>query len=138
MLEYTTIDNPRPSFGLIVHHTDAVREYAYDKAPKSSGKLVEALADAPKRGWTVVDMKRDWNEVFSDKSVTAIDVLLEPDDVMQAQSQEVNAQLRRVFPDSFPIYCLACSSNTSAGQNAKRGGTSLRNLLSPCTQVAPT
>jgi hypothetical protein len=56
MLEYTTINNPRASFGLIVHHTDAQREYAYDPGPKSSGKLVEALRDAPKRGWTVVDM----------------------------------------------------------------------------------
>lgn len=64
MLEYTTIANPSPSFGLIVHHTDADREYAYDAKPKSSGKLVEALADAPKRGWTVVDMKKDWKSVF--------------------------------------------------------------------------
>ncbi|MGA6926959.1 MAG: HAD family hydrolase [Desulfosarcina sp.] len=64
MLEYTTIANPHPSFGLIVHHTDAEREYAYDAHPKSSGKLVEALADAPKRGWTVVDMKEDWKQVF--------------------------------------------------------------------------
>jgi phosphoglycolate phosphatase-like HAD superfamily hydrolase len=64
MLEYTTIGNPRPGFGLIVHHTDAEREYAYDAKPKSSGKLVEALADAPKRGWTVVDMKKDWKTVF--------------------------------------------------------------------------
>lgn len=65
MLEYTTVGNPRPSFGLIVHHTDAAREYAYDSRPKSSGKLVEALADAPRRGWTVVDMKRDWKRVFA-------------------------------------------------------------------------
>jgi hypothetical protein len=65
MLEYTTIDNPRPSLGLIVHHTDAVREYAYDKDAKSSGKLVTALADAPARGWIVVDMKNDWAEVFA-------------------------------------------------------------------------
>lgn len=64
MLEYTTIDNPRPSFGLIVHHTDAVREYAYDAEPKSSGKLVTALAAAPKNKWTVVDMKADWKTVF--------------------------------------------------------------------------
>ncbi len=64
MLEYTTINNPRLSFGLLVHHTDAEREYAYDKDAKSSGKLVTALADAPKRGWVVVDMKRDWNKVF--------------------------------------------------------------------------
>lgn len=47
MLEYTTIANPRPSFGLIIHHTDADREYAYDARPKSSGKLVDALAEAP-------------------------------------------------------------------------------------------
>ena len=44
MLEYTTINNPRASFGLIVHHTDAEREYAYDAHPKSSGKLVEGGA----------------------------------------------------------------------------------------------
>ena len=65
MLQYTTISNPRPSFGLIVHHTDAEREYAYDAKPKSSGKLVEALTEAPARGWSVVDMKKDWHRVFS-------------------------------------------------------------------------
>ena len=46
MLQYTTINNPRPSFGLIVHHTDAERDYAYDAVTKSSGKLVEALKEA--------------------------------------------------------------------------------------------
>ena len=66
MLEYTTIDNPRPSLGLLVRHTDADREYAYDAKPKSSGKLVEALADAPQHGWIVVDMEKDWAEVFAD------------------------------------------------------------------------
>ena len=65
MLEYTTIKNPRPSLGMIVHHTDAEREYAYDSDPKSTGKLVQALADAPKRGWIVVDMKNDWSQVFA-------------------------------------------------------------------------
>jgi hypothetical protein len=65
MLEYTTIGNPRPSLGLIVHHTDAEREYAYDKEAKSSGKLVTAFAAAPERGWIVVDMKNDWAEVFT-------------------------------------------------------------------------
>jgi phosphoglycolate phosphatase-like HAD superfamily hydrolase len=65
MLEYTTIDNTRPSLGVIIHHTDAEREYAYDAKPKSSGKLVTALAEAPKRGWIVVDMKNDWAEVFT-------------------------------------------------------------------------
>lgn len=64
MLQWTTIGRT-PSFGLIVHHTDAEREYAYDAHPKSSGKLVEALKEAPTRGWTVVDMRQDWNRVFA-------------------------------------------------------------------------
>jgi len=64
MLEYTTIGNPLPSFGLIVHHTDADREYAYDANPTSSGKLTTAIEAAPRHGWTIVDMKRDWKVVY--------------------------------------------------------------------------
>ena len=65
MLQYTTMCNPHPSLGLIVHHTDAEREYAYDVETKSTGKLVRALREAPERGWLVVDMRRDWQTVFS-------------------------------------------------------------------------
>jgi len=65
MLQYTTIKNPHPSFGLIVHHTDAAREYAYDANAAVSGKLVEGLIQAPQRGWSVVDMKNDWKRIFS-------------------------------------------------------------------------
>lgn len=65
MLEYTTIGNPHPALGLIVHHTDSEREYAYDSKPQSSGKLARALQDAPSRGWIVVDMQQDWNRVFT-------------------------------------------------------------------------
>lgn len=63
MLQYTTINNTRPSFGLIVHHTDSEREYAYDREA-GLARLAKALDEAPKRGWTVVDMKRDWSRVF--------------------------------------------------------------------------
>ncbi len=63
MLEWTTIGRS-PSFGLLVHHTDADREWAYDAEPTSTGKLVTALEAAPRRGWVVVDMARDWNVVF--------------------------------------------------------------------------
>jgi hypothetical protein len=66
MLEYTTIGNPLPSLGLLVHHTDGDREYVYDANPRSSGKLVTALADAPQRGWVVVDMRKDWRSIFSE------------------------------------------------------------------------
>jgi hypothetical protein len=49
MLQWTTVGR-RPSFGLIVHYTDAEREWAYDANPKSSGRLVEGLAEAPPPG----------------------------------------------------------------------------------------
>jgi phosphoserine phosphatase len=48
----------------IVHHTDAEREWAYDRN-SSIGRLDKALDDAKSKGWTVVDMKKDWNRVFS-------------------------------------------------------------------------
>ena len=63
-LHKQAIDNARPSFGLIVHHTDAEREYGYDAKPMSSGRLVTALAAASKNGSTLVDMKADWKIVF--------------------------------------------------------------------------
>jgi phosphoglycolate phosphatase-like HAD superfamily hydrolase len=50
-------------FAGIVHHTDAEREYAYDRESKV-GKLDKALDEASAKGWAVVDMKRDWNKVF--------------------------------------------------------------------------
>lgn len=65
MLEYTTVDH-HPSFGLIVHHTDAQREFAYDRQ-SHIGQLDKALDDAPKRGWQVVDMKNDWKVIWPPK-----------------------------------------------------------------------
>ena len=50
-------------FAGIVHHTDAVREYAYDRQSKI-GKLDKALDEAAAKKWTVVDMKADWKTVF--------------------------------------------------------------------------
>jgi phosphoglycolate phosphatase-like HAD superfamily hydrolase len=50
-------------FALIVHHTDAVREWAYDRA-SSIGRLDKALDAAQAEGWTVVDMKNDWKTIF--------------------------------------------------------------------------
>jgi hydroxymethylpyrimidine pyrophosphatase-like HAD family hydrolase len=65
MLQWTTA-GPGARFGGIVHHTDEVREYAYDRQSKF-GKLDKALDAAGAAGWTVVDMKRDWKEVFPAK-----------------------------------------------------------------------
>lgn len=50
-------------FAGIVHHTDAAREYAYDR-PSKIGQLDKAWDEAKAKGWTVVDMKSDWNKVF--------------------------------------------------------------------------
>jgi haloacid dehalogenase-like hydrolase len=66
MLRYATgaDSGPKyPRYGLIVHHTDAEREYAYDY-PSNVGQLKRALEEAPKRGWTVVSMKDDWKTIF--------------------------------------------------------------------------
>ena len=46
-------------FGAFVWHTNAVREYAYNK-DKSVGRLDKGLALAPQLGWYLIDMKRDW------------------------------------------------------------------------------
>jgi phosphoglycolate phosphatase-like HAD superfamily hydrolase len=62
MLQWTT-GCPGSNFALLVHHTDSVREFAYDAS--SMGKLEVALSEASARGWTVVDMKKDWNRIFA-------------------------------------------------------------------------
>lgn len=61
MLEWTT-SGSGPRFGLIVHHTDAQREWAYDRQ-SSVGRLDKGLDEAKPRGWTLVDMKRDWKSI---------------------------------------------------------------------------
>jgi phosphoglycolate phosphatase-like HAD superfamily hydrolase len=65
MLQWT-VAGSGARFAGIVHHTDAEREYAYDRESKV-GKLDKAWDDAKAKGWTVVDMKQDWKTVFADK-----------------------------------------------------------------------
>ncbi len=62
MLEWTT-SAPGLRFGFIVHHTDAEREWAYDR-DSHIGRLARGLDEAPKRGWIVMDMKRDWKVIY--------------------------------------------------------------------------
>ena len=68
MLEWTAAGSGARFMGL-VHHTDAVREWAYDRE-SHVGRLDKALDEANARGWTVVDMKRDWAKVFPFDAVT--------------------------------------------------------------------
>jgi len=62
MLEWTTAGSG-PSFALIVHHTDAKREWAYDR-DSHIGRLARGLDEGPRRGWTILNMKDDWNTIF--------------------------------------------------------------------------
>jgi hypothetical protein len=66
MLQWTTMgrNDGRPSFGLIVHHTDSEREFAYDRQDVLSGRLDMALDDALRNGWVVADMRNDWRVTF--------------------------------------------------------------------------
>lgn len=62
MLQWTTM-NTGPRFGMIVHHDDAEREYAYDRH-SLVGRLDHALDQAKERGWIVISMKNDWKTIF--------------------------------------------------------------------------
>jgi hypothetical protein len=62
MLQWTTAGSG-PRFALFIHHTDADREWAYDRN-SSVGRLDKGLSEAQSKGWTVVDMKQDWKIIF--------------------------------------------------------------------------
>ncbi|HSO17961.1 MAG TPA: HAD family hydrolase, partial [Desulfosarcina sp.] len=65
MLQWTAAgDGAR--FALLVHHTDAEREWAYDRQ-SHIGRLDKALDEAKAKGWAVVDMEKDWRRIYPDK-----------------------------------------------------------------------
>jgi hypothetical protein len=81
MLEFTAAGNQgrlRPVFDGamgarfmgIVHHTDAAREYAYDRQ-SHVGRLDKALDEGRARGWTIADMKHDWRAIFPNEPTTS-------------------------------------------------------------------
>jgi hypothetical protein len=58
-----TDSNDKKSFKLYIHHTDAEREWAYDRDSHIGG-FDKALDEAQEKGWTVVDMARDWKVIY--------------------------------------------------------------------------
>ncbi len=63
MLEWTTSgDGPR--LGVLIHHTDAAREWAYDRE-SPIGRLVDGLDKGPDMGWVIVDMANDWSRIYT-------------------------------------------------------------------------
>jgi hypothetical protein len=65
MLQYVTAGEGA-RLGMLIHHTDSIREYAYDRN-SHIGKLSKGLDDAAKYQWLIVDMKSDWKNVFNIK-----------------------------------------------------------------------
>jgi hypothetical protein len=63
MLQWTTAGSGA-RFALLVHHTDAAREWAYDRT-SDYGRLDKALDEAQTKGWTVVDMRNDWKIIYA-------------------------------------------------------------------------
>ncbi|WP_170381076.1 HAD family hydrolase [Ruegeria atlantica] len=63
MLEWTTAGHG-PRLGVLIHHTDAEREWAYDRE-SHIGKLVDGLDKGPDLGWIIVDMAQDWDRIYT-------------------------------------------------------------------------
>jgi phosphoglycolate phosphatase-like HAD superfamily hydrolase len=63
MMQYTSTGTG-PRFGMIIHHTDSIREVSYDR-DSPIGKLNKGLDDATKYNWLIVDMKKDWKKIYS-------------------------------------------------------------------------
>lgn len=62
MMQWTH-SNSYKNFNLYVHHTDSIREWAYDRE-SHIGKLEKGLEEAEQKGWTVVDMSKDWKVIY--------------------------------------------------------------------------
>ena len=65
MLQWTTHGDGK-RLGIIIHHTDAEREWAYDR-DSSEGRLIRGLDEADENGWLIVDMANDWLRVFPEQ-----------------------------------------------------------------------
>jgi hypothetical protein len=102
MLQYTGAGRGA-RFCLYVHHDDAAREYVYDRED-TLARLDKGLDEAAAKSWTVVSMKDDWKQVLpTGPTVTAIDVLLEPDATMRQHAEANNARLLKVNPKGFAL-----------------------------------
>jgi len=63
MLDWTTsADGPR--LGVLIHHTDGEREWAYDRE-SAVGRLIDGLDQGPDKGWVIVDMAQDWSRIYT-------------------------------------------------------------------------
>lgn len=114
MLQYTGAGGGS-RFCLIVHHTDAEREFEYDRTDRLA-RLDQGLDEAALKGWTVVSMKDDWKSVFRDArtEMSAIDIQLQRDVTTLASSATSDAHLLKVSPKSFVLDATHAAHHNSA------------------------
>ncbi len=98
MLQWATAgDGPR--FGMIVHHTDGVREYAYDR-DSAIGRLTRRWTPPPAAGWTVVDMAKGLGEGLHWRSVTGRSEGFEPPNSCSQKQARYQTALHSDAPSS--------------------------------------
>jgi|GEM_PF-1984616 len=119
MLHWTAA-SAGPRFCLYVHHTDAAREWAYDRA-SSVGKLDKGLDEASANGWTAVDMKDDGKLVFAQCTLRTTarpaeahgpDSIVRPTDLDSAAWQP--CCLRDPVRDLRPVCCMNAEISVAA------------------------
>ena len=99
-------------FALLVIHDDEEREFAYTAGAEKS------LTEAKELGWTVTSMKNDWSTVFVPGAtrvteLTAIDILIDPDEVAMENARKVNARLLESIPHRPDGFWTTPTSRTS-------------------------
>jgi phosphoserine phosphatase len=124
MLQWTDAGEG-PRFCLYVHHTDAKREWAYDRK-SHIGKLDKGLDEAHEKGWTVVDMKNDWNRIFSFDSTQSVASIgyqkligkwVRPDGgyVVDIRSISADGKIEMLYLNPRPINVSKAQASTKEG-----------------------
>ncbi len=115
MLQWTTAGQGL-RFALYVHHTDAEREWAYDRN-SSIGHLDKGLDEAQAKGWTIVDMKQDWKIIYPfDKRQK--DLTLCPDTRPEVCTRQYDPVCGKTMAGEWRTYsnaCEACADNDVLG-----------------------
>jgi phosphoserine phosphatase len=112
-------------FCLYVHHTDAQREWAYDRE-SHIGKLDKGLDEAHEKGWTVVDMKNDWKRIFSFDSTKPVASIgyqkligkwVRPDGgyVLDIRSISADGKIKMLYLNPRPINVSKAQASTKEG-----------------------
>jgi phosphoglycolate phosphatase-like HAD superfamily hydrolase len=138
MLRWTTA-GAGPRLGLIVHHTDEAREWAYDRE-SPVGRLVRALDDAPNYGWIVADMKSDWRVIYpfqrgeSRRFGSPVSRFEIREDNWLIRWSRAHGMIEKI-PTSFSGKTTAATAKGVGGLGARAGALGLAPNGPPCTHT---